>query len=416
MEGVEMTVSIAAKNFREKVRKSIMPLSVVLLVLSTVITVLLAAIVMMPDLTGNEMKSSSGILKCAALAIFAVFLIVMGFYIYNVVIPMITIEKKLFAAQDDGGRERLRKKNESTFVRKPFFNVYTELMSLIDDNATKADREYSLAMLKKQAEIKALQNQINPHFLYNTLDTIKWEARIRQVPRIAVLAENLAALFGRPVWDVSMYVNVDAAALIGADTLKDGQVVFREGPVCACARLGGFGVLDEVNMAKNEALAVLHATLDHRRVIDVPGYERIQLDDAARFIGTMNYGYAGTRELNEALVSRFVVVDMPVISDENLQKLLRRSFPTLKREWAEQLTALFRDLRTKCDSSEISTKALDLRGLLAALHLIEKGIPSGQALDLGIINKAFEPFERQLVADAVWARLPRDATRDKLFD
>ena len=213
-----------------------------------------------------------------------------------------------------------------------------------------------------------------------------------------VLAEDLAALFGRPVWDVSMYVNVDAAALIGADTLKDGQVVFREGPVCACARLGG-----------------LHATLDHRRVIDVPGYERITLDDAARFIGTMNYGYAGTRELNEALVSRFVVVDMPVISDENLQKLLRRSFPTLKREWAEQLTALFRDLRTKCDSGEISTKALDLRGLLAALHLIEKGIPSGQALALGIINKAFEPFERQLVADAVWARLPKDATRDKLF-
>ena len=82
----------------------------------------------------------------------------------------------------------------------------------------------------------------------------------------------------------------------------------------------------------------------------------------------------------------------------------------------EQLTALFRDLRTKCDSGEISTKALDLRGLLAALHLIEKGIPSGQALALGIINKAFEPFERQLVADAVWARLPRDATRDKPFD
>ena len=231
-----------------------------------------------------------------------------------------------------------------------------------------------------------------------------------------VLAEDLAALFGRPVWDVSMYVNVDAAALIGADTLKDGQVVFREGPICACARLGGFGVLDEVNMAKNEALAVLHATLDHRRVIDVPGYERIELSDAARFIGTMNYGYAGTRELNEALVSRFVVVDMPVISDEDLQKLLRRSFPDLKKEWAVQLTELFRDLRAKCDSGEISTKALDLRGLLASLHLIEKGIPSGRALEMGIINKAFEPFERQLVADAVWSRLPRDATRDKLFD
>ena len=190
-----MTVSIAAKNFREKVRKSIIPLSVVLLVLSTVITVLLAAIVMMPDLTGNEMKSSSGILKCAALAIFAVFLIVMGFYIYNVVIPMITIEKKLFAAQDDGGRERLRKKNESTFIRKPFFNVYTELMSLIDDNATKADREYSLAMLKKQAEIKALQNQINPHFLYNTLDCIRGMAIEQGADNIEEMTRALSGMF-----------------------------------------------------------------------------------------------------------------------------------------------------------------------------------------------------------------------------
>ena len=230
-----------------------------------------------------------------------------------------------------------------------------------------------------------------------------------------VLAENLAAAFGRPCWDVSMYVNVDAAALVGADTLRDGQVVFREGPISQCARLGGFGVLDEVNMAKNEALAVLHATLDFRGVIDVPGYDRILLDPATRFIGTMNYGYAGTRELNEALVSRFVVLDMPVISQENLTKLIRRGFPTLREEWLGQFVALFQDLRKKCDSSEISTKALDLRGLLSALHLMEKGLKSGPALELGIVNKAFDPFERQLVADAVWARMPRDADRTQLF-
>ena len=230
-----------------------------------------------------------------------------------------------------------------------------------------------------------------------------------------ILCENLAALFERPVWDVSFHVGMDAASMIGADSFDGSRVVFKPGPVYLAGKYGGFAVLDEINMAKNEALAVLHSVLDHRRVIDVPGYERIGLDEAARFIGTMNYGYAGTRELNEALVSRFVVVDMPVISDENLQKLLRRSFPTLKAEWAKQLTELFRDLRVKCDSGEISTKALDLRGLLASLHLIEKGIPSGRALEMGIINKAFEPFERQLVADTVWTRVPKDATRDKLF-
>ena len=204
-----------------------------------------------------------------------------------------------------------------------------------------------------------------------------------------VLAENLAALFGRPVWDISMHINVDAASLIGTDTLKGGEVCFREGPVCQCARVGGFGVLDEVNMAKNEALAVLHAMLDFRRVIDIPGYRRLRLDDATRFIGTMNYGYAGTRELNEALVSRFVVVDMPVIGQDDLCKLLLRGFPRLKKSWAQQLAALFDDLRAKCSSGEISARALDLRGLLTALRLMERGLSPEAALEMGIINKAF---------------------------
>ena len=130
-------------------------------------------------------------------------------------------------------------------------------------------------------------------------------------------------------------------------------------------------------------------------------------------------GRLSADELNRqepgALVSRFVVLDMPVISEENLQKLLRRGFPGLSDKWIQQFSALFRDLRQKCDNGEISTKALDLRGLLSSLHLIEKGITSGEALRLGIINKAFDPFERQLVADAVWSRIPKDADRSKLF-
>ena len=230
-----------------------------------------------------------------------------------------------------------------------------------------------------------------------------------------VLAEDLAALFGRPVWDVSMYVNVDAAALIGADTLKDGQVVFREGPVCACARLGGFGVLDEVNMAKNEALAVLHATLDHRRVIDVPGYQRIELDDATRFIGTMNYGYAGTRELNEALTSRFAVIQVPAIDGDNLERLLTEEFPTLEKKYREQFIQLFLDLQRKCENAEISSRALDLRGMLDALRLIQKGLSAGTALDMGITNKAFDSYEQGLIRDIIAARIPAKLDRARLF-
>ena len=230
-----------------------------------------------------------------------------------------------------------------------------------------------------------------------------------------VLAENLAAVFGRPEWDISFYLNTDAASLIGTDTFRDGQVRFRKGPVTQCAEQGGFGILDEINMAKNESLAVLHATLDFRRIIDVPGYERICLSPSTRFIATMNYGYAGTRELNEALASRFMVINMPIISEENLNRLLLEQFPSLRPEYAAQLAGLFGDIRKKCESSEISTKALDLRGLIAAISLTRQGLRLGQALELGITNKSFDEFERQLVADLISARVRADLGAEQLF-
>lgn len=231
-----------------------------------------------------------------------------------------------------------------------------------------------------------------------------------------VLAENLAAVFQRPQWDISFYLNTDAASLIGTDTFKNGEVALRRGPIYQCAVEGGFGVLDEINMAKNESLSVLHATLDFRRIIDVPGYDRITLSPCTRFIATMNYGYAGTRELNEALASRFMVINMPVISADSLEKLLKATFPKLRVKYARQLAELFQEIRKKCDSSEISTKALDLRGLIAAVHLTEQGLSLGKALEMGILNKSFDDFERQLVSDIVGARIPGELRRGDLFE
>ena len=154
-----------------------------------------------------------------------------------------------------------------------------------------------------------------------------------------VLAENLAAVFQRPQWDISFYLNTDAASLIGTDTFKNGEVTLRRGPIYQCAVEGGFGVLDEINMAKNESLSVLHATLDFRRIIDVPGYDRITLSPCTRFIATMNYGYAGTRELNEALVSRFTVIRMPTLEEPQLCELPPASLRSCFRRSARSATA-----------------------------------------------------------------------------
>lgn len=57
------------------------------------------------------------------------------------------------------------------------------------------ENEYTSQMLASQAEIHALQSQINPHFLYNTLDTIRSMAIIRDSEDIAQMAESLSMLF-----------------------------------------------------------------------------------------------------------------------------------------------------------------------------------------------------------------------------
>lgn len=230
-----------------------------------------------------------------------------------------------------------------------------------------------------------------------------------------ILAENLSYIFARPSYNISFHVNVDSAALVGTDTFIDNEVRLRKGMVTLCAENGGFGVFDEINMAKNDAVSVLHAALDYRGIIDIPGYDRIELHPATRFIGTMNYGYAGTKELNEALVSRFMVINMPKQDEETVQLILKTYFPEIKENALKQFVGLFMDLQLKAEHSEISTKSVDIRGMIGALKTIQTGLKPTSAVNMGITNKSFDIFEREIVEDIVMTRIPEDWTRDDVF-
>lgn len=231
-----------------------------------------------------------------------------------------------------------------------------------------------------------------------------------------ILAENLAYIFNRPSYNISFHVNTNSGDLIGMDTFEDNEVKLRKGSIYRCAEYGGFGILDEINMAKNDAVSVLHATLDYRRSIDVPGYDKIDLHPAARFIGTMNYGYAGTKELNEALVSRFLVIDMPAQTEETLGFIFHQMFPNARESAVEQFVGLFLDLQLKALNSEISTKALDLRGLLAAMKIVDVGLSPAKAVRMGVVNKTFDVFEREIVEDVVSTRIPSEWTREDVYE
>ncbi|HCX64816.1 MAG TPA: ATPase [Eubacteriaceae bacterium] len=230
-----------------------------------------------------------------------------------------------------------------------------------------------------------------------------------------LLADNLSTLFGRPQWNVSFHVNTDSASLIGTDTFKNNEVVLRKGAVYECAVHGGFGVFDEINMAKNDAIVVLHSALDYRKIIDIPGYEKIRLNEATRFISTMNYEYAGTKDLNEALVSRFLVIDIPQVGMEKLMKILMREFPEADEDKVAQIAGLFIDLQTKADNGEISTKSVDLRGLISCLKTVRRGLKPRLAVRMGVTGKTFDEYEKEIVGDVVRTRIPEKWTPNDLF-
>ncbi|MEF3308094.1 sensor histidine kinase [Paenibacillus sp. GYB004] len=76
------------------------------------------------------------------------------------------------------------------------FNMMVgKLDDLIDKNFNLKLQEVQLQLKQKEALIKALQNQINPHLLYNTLGIIKSIAYLEKVPIIEKMAKNLSDMY-----------------------------------------------------------------------------------------------------------------------------------------------------------------------------------------------------------------------------
>ena len=71
----------------------------------------------------------------------------------------------------------------------------TEFNHMLDEMERLIGKQYESELLRHKAEYKALQAQINPHFLYNTLDTMSSIASIQDCEIVSGLCQSLSNLF-----------------------------------------------------------------------------------------------------------------------------------------------------------------------------------------------------------------------------
>ncbi len=84
--------------------------------------------------------------------------------------------------------ERLNSRDELGELDTHFNRMVSQLQQLIRDN-------YINQLGKREAQLEALKYQINPHFLYNTLDVISSMAQVHDLPQISEICQNLSQLF-----------------------------------------------------------------------------------------------------------------------------------------------------------------------------------------------------------------------------
>ena len=94
---------------------------------------------------------------------------------------------RLMESGDFNQNIEVRSNDEFGYLANQFNIMCEHIKDLFQKNEEKQE-------LLRIAEIKNLQAQINPHFLYNTLDSIKWLAKINGESEIYIMVKNLSIL------------------------------------------------------------------------------------------------------------------------------------------------------------------------------------------------------------------------------
>lgn len=164
------------------------------------------------------------------------------------------------------------------------------------------------------------------------------------------MVEQVAAKLKRECIRVNISVETDEEDLIGGNTLQDGNVIYREGPVLSAMRRGAILLIDEIDRGSNK-LMCLQSVLEGKAYFNKKTGEVIRPAAGFNVIATANTKGRGTEDgrfiaaqiLDEAFLERFPITVEQEYPSINVEKKIVANkmefYGKVDTEFAEKLIA-----------------------------------------------------------------------------
>ena len=185
-------------------------------------------------------------------------------------------------------------------------------------------------------------------------------------------------------------------------------------------------LLDELSRAHPDAWNILMTVLDqgqrYLRLDEASGQDTINVADGVTFIATANIGneYTSTRVMDKALMERFTIIEMDLLSKEDEGDLLKYMFPLVESKALENIASITELTRKECNNEESRLSApVSTRTSVEIASLIYDGFMLQEAADITIYpqysNDGGVDSERTFVKQIV-QKFCDDGSEEDLFN
>lgn len=138
----------------------------------------------------KKSEEAQKIYMLMAVLLVAIALLISSFMAKSITQPILKLQSSMALIQEGdfrAGNVEVESRNEIGSLTETFNVMTLRIQELMEQNINEQKA-------KRKSEMKALQSQINPHFLYNTLDSIIWMAESGKNEEVVLMTASLARL------------------------------------------------------------------------------------------------------------------------------------------------------------------------------------------------------------------------------